>query len=134
MQCLKTSWRYECYCLVSQEIANSVFNLYEVCTVFNQPGVCIPSHMGGDMVVATVGTSASHNILQHPSISLIEIHHKYQGSSGICRIGIGIKLQSSGSNEACLCTPDFRLSLDLFLSITNTSQEAYNNVCNAIVK
>jgi hypothetical protein len=30
--------------------------------------------------------------------------------------------------------PDFRLSLDLFLSITNTSQEVYNNVRNAIVK
>jgi hypothetical protein len=56
------------------------------------------------VVVATVGTSASCNILQHPSASLIGIHCKYWGSSGIHGIGIGIKVWSSGSTEACLCT------------------------------
>jgi hypothetical protein len=60
--------------------------------------------MGGDVVVATVGISASCNILQHPSASLIGIRHKHQGSSGIRGIGIGIKVRSSRSNEACLCT------------------------------
>jgi hypothetical protein len=60
--------------------------------------------MGGDVVVATVGTLVSRNILQHPSASLIGIHRKHWGSSGIHGIGIGIKVWSSGSNEACLCT------------------------------
>jgi hypothetical protein len=61
--------------------------------------------MGGDVVVATMGTLASRNILQHPSASLIGIRRKHQGSSGICGIGIRIKVWSSGSNEASLCTP-----------------------------
>jgi hypothetical protein len=56
------------------------------------------------VVVVTVGISASCNILQHPSASLIGIRCKHRGSSGICGIGIGIKVWSSGSNEACLCT------------------------------
>jgi hypothetical protein len=65
-----------------------------------------PSHMGGDVVVVTMGILASCNILQHPLTSLIRIHCKHWGSSGICGIGIGIKVWSSGSNEACLCTTE----------------------------
>jgi hypothetical protein len=49
-----------------------------------------PSHMGSDVVVATVGTLASHNILQHPLASLIGIYHKHQVVAGFIRLVSGL--------------------------------------------
>jgi hypothetical protein len=88
--------------------------------------------MGSDMVVVTVGTSASCNILQHPSASLIGIHHKHQGSSGICRIGIRIKVRSSRSNEACLCIADIIRMLEISNHQTDgvhTNQHIWQDSC-----
>jgi hypothetical protein len=45
---------------------------YQICHIM--------AHMGSDMVVATIGILASHNILEHPLASLIRIHCKHWGS------------------------------------------------------
>jgi hypothetical protein len=88
----------ECETCMSYQI----WKCYQICHIV--------AYMGGDVIprhsVVIIGTSASHNILQHPSTSFSISHQdslQTLGGSGIHGIGIEIKLWSSGSNEACLC-------------------------------
>jgi hypothetical protein len=78
----------------------------------------IVAHMGGDVVVVTVGTLASHNILQHPSASLIRICYKYWMVVGFIGLVSGLNCGLPGPTRLVSVQCDSHITLSHIMAYT----------------